>query len=187
MRFLFLFFFTAIQFTVQSQTPEPPQKIGHADWQYIFGQMKEYKQIEADLKTFETQLQNQLKLKGQELEAKYKAYQELSANTPETIKKDKESELAYLQENLQGFQQEAQQSLQKKQNDLVTPVFAKVGKATEDVALENSFAYIINPQMVGGGDVLLFSNAKYDIFDMVLKKLGVEVPATDTESGEGKR
>lgn len=175
MRLLYIFFFIAIQFSAQSQTPEPPQKIGHADWQYIFSQMKEYKQIETDLKTFETQLQNQLKIKNQELEIKFKTYQELPANTPDAIRKDKESELAYLQENFQKFQQDAQLSLQKKQNDLVTPVFDKVGKAIEDVALENGYAYIINPQMVGGGDVLLFSNEKYDISDLVLKKLGIEV------------
>jgi outer membrane protein len=40
--------------------------------------------------------------------------------------------------------------MQKKQNELVAPVFAKVGKAIEDVAVENGYAYIINPQMVGG-------------------------------------
>jgi outer membrane protein len=137
--------------------------------------MKEYKQIEVELKTFETQLQNQLKLKSQELDVKYKTYQELPANTPDAIRKDKESELSYLQENLQNFQQEAQLSLQKKQNDLVTPVFNKVGKAIEDVALENGYAYIINPQMVGGGDVLLFSNEKYDISKLVLAKLGVNL------------
>ncbi len=178
MRFPFLLSFILIQFSALSQTPEPPQKIGHADWQYIFGQMKEYKQIETDLKIFETQLQNQLKSKNQELETKFKTYQELPANTPDAIRKDKESELVYLQENFQKFQQDAQLSLQKKQNDLVTPVFNKVGKAIEDVALENGYAYIINPQMVGGGDVLLFSNEKYDISDLVLKKLGVEVTGT---------
>ena len=79
------------------------QKIGHADWEYIFGQMPEYKQIENELRTFESQLQNQLKAKSQELESKYKTYQSLPADTPEAIRKDKESELAYLQENLQKF------------------------------------------------------------------------------------
>ena len=39
-----------------------PQKIGHADWEYIFGQLPEYKQIENELKIYETQLKNQLKI-----------------------------------------------------------------------------------------------------------------------------
>ena len=175
MKLLFALIATLTILSSNGQAPQTPQKIGHADWEYIFGQLPEYKLIESELKTFETQLQNQLKTKRQEIEMKYKAYTALPANTPDAIKKDKESELAYLQENIQKFQQEAQASMQKKQSDLVNPVFIKVGKAIEEVALENGYAYIINPQMIGGGDVLLFADEQYNISDFVLKKLGIDL------------
>ena len=45
------------------QTAETTQKIGHADWDYIFSQLPEFKKIENELKTFETQLQNQMRTK----------------------------------------------------------------------------------------------------------------------------
>lgn len=157
------------------------QKIGHADWEYIFSHMPEYKQIELDLKTYETQLQNQLKIKSQEFEAKYKSFQSSPPDTPEAIRKDKESELAYLQENIENFRRNAQASIEKKQHDLIAPVFTKVGQAIEAVANEQGYSYIINPQMLGGGDVLLFSDQKYNISNLVLKKLGVTLPASQTE------
>jgi outer membrane protein len=156
-----------------AKSQDTPQKIGHADWQYIFNRMPEYRQIEADLKTFEEQLQQQLKQKSDEFDNKYRSYNALPANTPDAIRKDKESELAYLKGNIQRFQQDAQAALQKKQNDLFSPVFAKVGKAIEQVAEENGYSYIINPQMMEGGDVLLYANEKYNISDLVLKKLGL--------------
>jgi outer membrane protein len=165
-----LFLYSTITIHAQSS-----QKIGHADWEYIFAQMPEYKQVESALKSYESQLQNQLEVKGQELEIKSKSYQALPADTPEAIKKDKETELTYLRNNIQKFQQDASASLQKKQSELVNPVFEKVGKAIEEVALENGFAYIVNPQMLGGGDVLLFADEKYNVSNLVLKKLGVEV------------
>lgn len=155
------------------------QKIGHADWEYIFSHLPEYKQIETDLKTYEMQLQNQLKLKSQEFDSKYKSYQSLPADTPEAIRKDKESELAYLQENLENFRRNAQASIEKKQHELINPVFTKVGQAIEAVATEHGYSYIINPQMLSGGDVLLFSDQKYNISNLVLKKLGVALPATE--------
>jgi outer membrane protein len=139
--------------------------------------LPEYKKIERELKTFETQLQTQLRMKNQELDTKYKAYQTLPADTPDAIKKDKETELTYLQENIQKFQQDAQVSMQKKQADLVNPIFTKVGNAIEQVARENGFAYVINPVIIGGGDVLLFTDEKYNISDLVLQKLGVSQPA----------
>ena len=162
-------------FCSYAQTSEAPQKIGHADWEYIFSRLPEYKQIENDLRTFETQLQKQLKIKSDELDAKFKAYQAMPADTPDPIRNDKESELSFLQENFQKFQSDAQASLQNKQRELVSPVFAKVGKAIEGVALDNGYSYIINPQMIGGGDVLLFTDEKHNISNLVLKKLGVDV------------
>src|SRR5688500_10931426 len=106
-----LFVITVVAFhclSSHAQTNQPTQKIGHANWDYIFSQLPEYKKIERDLKTFETQLQTQLRIKNQEWEAKYKIYQTLAADTPDAIKKDKETELSDLQENIQKFQRDAQ-------------------------------------------------------------------------------
>ena len=166
-------------FALSGAAQAPAQKIGYADWDYIFSQMPEYKQIDNELKNHGAQLENQLKAKYSEYQTKLTAFNSLPASTAEAVKKDKETELAQLQENIQKFQQDAQSSLQKKQSDLMAPVFTKVGKAIEEVAKENGYSFIINPQLVGGGDVLLYSDGKYNISELVLKKMGiVPIPAT---------
>jgi outer membrane protein len=170
MRTLFLLLFCV--FAVSAQAQET-QKIGYADWEYIFSQLPEFKQIDNELKTHGTQLENQLKAKYSDYESKVKAYQGMPATTPDAIKADKERELQGLQESIQKFQQDAQTSLQNKQTALMDPVFKKVGKAVEEVAKENGFAFIIAPQVMGGGDILLYSDEKYNISNLVLKKLGV--------------
>lgn len=171
----------ALLVTLLHAAPAQPlpetQKIGHANSDYIFSQLPEFKQVQSELQTYEAQLQNQLKAKNAELETKYKTYRTLPANTPDAIRTDKETELTYLQENLQKFQQDAQASMQKKQNDLVTPVFEKISKAIKAVALENGYTYIMNPQ--GGSESLLYADEKYNISDLVLKKLGI-TPKTST-------
>src|SRR5689334_25159607 len=78
---------------------QPAQKIGYADWEYIFTQMPEAKQIDAELKTHGAQLENQLKAKGQEFETKLKIYQSMPATTSDLIKADKERELQTMQES----------------------------------------------------------------------------------------
>jgi len=174
MRTLLTILLAGFSFAALAQTQPVAQKIGYADWDYIFSQLPDYKQIETELKTHNSQLENQLKAKQSEFETKLKAYQSMPATTPDAIKADKERELSLLQENFQKFQQDAQTSFQKKQNDLMEPVFSKVGKAIEDVAKENGYSFIINPQLLGGGgDILLYSDEKYDISVLVLKKLGV--------------
>jgi outer membrane protein len=156
-------------FTTQAQT----QKIGYADTEYIFSQMPEMKQLENDLKTHGTQLENQLKAKYQEYQTKLTAYNGMPATTPDAIKKDKETELAQLQENIQKFQQDAQASIQKKQTDLMEPLYAKVAKAIGEVAKENAYTFVINSQLGAGADVLLYNDENYDVSKLVLKKMGV--------------
>lgn len=176
MRTVLIFFLTLIAAGTSAQTTQPApivQKIGYADWDYIFSQMPEYKQIESEVKTHGDQLQAQLKAKYAEYETKLKAYQASAATMVDAIRKDKETELTQLQESIQKFQQDAQTSLQKKQTDLMEPVFGKVGKAIESVAKENGYSFIINPQLVGGGDVLLYNDEKYNISLLVLKKMGI--------------
>lgn len=149
------------------------QKIGYADWDYIFSQMPEYRQIDSELKTHGDQLKAQLDTKYKEYESKLKVYQASAATMVDAVRKDKETELTQLQENIQKFQQDAQASIQKKQTDLMAPVFVKVGKAVEEVAKEHGYSFVINPQVAGGGDVLLYNDDKYDISALVLKKMGV--------------
>jgi outer membrane protein len=171
MRTLFLLLFCVVAVSAQAQET---QKIGFADWQYIFSQLPETKQIENELKTHGTQLENQLKAKSQELEAKYKAYQAMPVTTPDAIRADKERELQGMQEGIQKFQQDAETSLRNKQTALMEPVFKKVGKAIEDVAKENAYSFILSPQsMSSGEDILLYSDEKYNISTLVLKKLGI--------------
>src|SRR5258708_35362962 len=135
--------------------------------------MPEYKQVENQMKTHGDQLQAQLKAKYTEYETKLKTYQAGATTMVDAVRKDKETELTQLQENIQKFQQDAEASLRKKQTDLTAPVYAKIGKSIGDVAKENGYTFIINPQLVGGGDILLYTDEKYNISVLVLKKMGI--------------
>jgi outer membrane protein len=149
------------------------QKIGYADWEYIFSQMPEFKQIDSELKTHGEQLQNQMKAKYTDYDTKLKAYQAGAATMTDAVRATKETELTQLQQEIQKFQQDAQASIQKKQNDLMAPVTVKIKANIATVAKENQYAFIINGQVPGGGDVLLSSDDKYDVSLQVLKKMGI--------------
>jgi outer membrane protein len=180
MRTLLAFCIAILAFPSLAQTTVT-QKIGYADTDYIFTQLPEYKQVDVDMKAHGTQLQSQLEAKSKELETKYKAYQNMPATTPDAIRADKERELQQLQEGIQKFQQDAQASFQNKQAKLMEPLFAKVADAIAAVAKAEGYTFIISPGLPGGsGDILLYSDDKYDISDLVLKKLGITPTAAAT-------
>jgi outer membrane protein len=149
------------------------QKIGYAEADYILSQLPEFKKVNSDLQIHYSQLQEQMKLKGDELKVKLKAYQSMPASTPSAIKTDKERELAMLQQSLEKFKNDAQVSFQKKQSDLLNPMYVKIGGAIEQVAKENGFAFILNHKFTEEGQILLSWDEKFNISDLVLKKLGV--------------
>lgn len=158
--------------TAQAQTASASSKIGFADVDYIFSQMPEAKQIETELQSTQTQLKNQIDSKVQEFQTKLADYQKNLNTMLDAVRQNTERELTMLQENLQKLQQDAQNTIDSKRNQLMEPVYNKVGKAIEDVAKENGFTFILN-QQIGGLDVILYGDESNNVSDLVLRKLGV--------------
>ena len=158
--------------TFMSHAQTATTKVGYADVDYIFNQMPESKQIDSELKSLQTQLKNQIDTKYQDYQKKLADYQANINNMIDAVRANTERELVQMQQNIEKLQQDAQTTVQTKQNTLMEPVFKKVGKAIEDVAKENGYTFILS-QQIGGLDVILYGDEKMDVSDLVLKKLGV--------------
>jgi outer membrane protein len=165
-----------------SQAQTASTKIGYADVDYIFSQLPESKAIEAELKSTQTQLKNQIDAKYAEFQKKLADYNANLNTMLDAVRQNTERELQQMQQNIEKLQADAQTTIQTKQTQLMEPVYKKVGKGIEDVAKENGFTFILN-QQIGGLDVILYCDDKMDISDLVLKKLGVTPkPATTPQT-----
>jgi outer membrane protein len=160
-------------------------KIGYADPNYIMENMPDTKKIQAELQVYQKQLDNQL-------QAKYKDYQEKAAALEQggsmmatSVKEDKIKELSFLEQSIKDFEQKAQEDLQKKQMVLVDPLLDKIQKAIDAVAEEHAYTYIFSTAaQYGGSSIILFKkNKNEDISDLVLKKLGITPPVSGTNTG----
>jgi outer membrane protein len=159
--------FGLITFASQAQTAT---KVGYADVDYIFSQMPEAKQIEAELKSMEAQLKGQIEAKIKKFQTELADYQKNGAAMIDAVRQNTERELTQQQQNIEKLQQDAQTTIQNKNTQMMTPVYDKVGKAIEAVAKENGFSFILN-QQIGG----LYGDDKMDISDLVLKHMGVTI------------
>ena len=151
-------------------------KMGYTNVEYILSQMPEAKQVDSEFKAYESQLQNQLQSKGTELQTKLQEYQQGAATMTDLVRADKEAELQSLNQRFEAFQREAQSSLQKKQAELYAPLFEKIGNAVKAVRTENGYDMIFSTG-VPGVDILLDADDKYDVSDLVFKKMGITPPA----------
>jgi outer membrane protein len=160
---------------VETKAQQAP-KIGWTNVDYILSVLPESKKIENELQIQQQQVQKAMQDKQKEFEDKYKAYEANATKWSEIIRADKEKELTRLQTDFQEFQRTSQESLQKKQQQLIQPVLIKINTAIEAVGKENSYTYILN--MDGGAQttpIILFAGSDdLNVSNLVLKKLGVD-------------
>jgi outer membrane protein len=148
------------------------QKTGHVNLNDILMLMPERKKAEEDIQTYAKELDTKLKSMSQEYESKIQEYQAKESLMTDPIKQDKQKEIAGLEERIKDFQTTAQESLQKKQNELLEPMVAKAKKAIEDVAKENGYRNVIDSSL----GVLLYMNPDDDLMPLVKKKMGLVSP-----------
>ncbi len=167
---LVVFTLSLIGLSTQAQTVT---KIGYADVEYILSKMPEAKEVQIALEAINTRLQNQLQTMYAEYEQKLQAYDQGTATMLDAVKKEKNAELTQLQQRIQSFQSDAQNSFQKEQAMLMKPLYEKLGNTIEALAKEEGFTHILNEKL-SGIDIVLYAEEKFDVSAKVLKKLGVE-------------
>lgn len=165
----------SISFSGLSQNT--PIKIGFTDVGYILTNLPEFKQIESQLKTHNTQLQNQLEAKVKELREKAAKFEEEAPTMTEVIRNSQMKDLQNLEQSIQEFQQNAQASSQQKERTLLQPQYERIQKAIDEVRVENGYDFIFNANPEGLSVILSADEDKYNVSDLVFKKLGVTPPA----------
>jgi len=145
-------------------------KFGHINSADLIQLMPETKQSDSTLRKFGESLDNQLKTMTAEYQSKLQKYQDGRDSMPDAIKAVKEKELEDLGLRIQDFQQTAQESIQKKKEDLYGPILKKADAAIKEVAKEKGFSYIFDTS----GGVVLFAQESDDVMNLVKTKMGLK-------------
>lgn len=154
-------------------------KLGHVNFQEIVTLMPELSTIQKTLDDQSKVIETELSKMNEELTAKFKDFQDKQATMPETIKQTRQNELQDIQQRIQTFRQTASTDLQKKQQELLAPVYQKINKVIGEIAAEGKYLYIFqaDPQIL----IYQAPNAN-DLTPAVKKRLGLDKkPATETQ------
>lgn len=160
----------AFSFSVSAQEAKT-EKIGHINADALLQAMPETKAAQKELETYGRQLEKDMTDMETELETKISEFRSNEAMMTKLSKESKAQELQQLQMRIQEYSQGAQQDLQQKQVELLTPVIEKATKAVKEVARENGFTYILDSSPSKG--VVIFAENGVDIMPLVKKKLGL--------------
>lgn len=153
--------------SAQSQTP----KYGHLNLGNLLESMPETKAANEKLKVYADSLSVIDEKMTKEFQDEYrKLEQEYNAGmlTPVQVQQ-RQADLQKKQEAIELFEQNAQQAVAQRREELLKPLVDKVEKAVQDVAKENKYLMIFDTS----SGALLFASETEDIEPLVKKKLGM--------------
>jgi len=144
-------------------------KLGYISLNELITEMPEYKKADTSLMDFQSALNQNYDDMGREFREKDSLLS--SKDTAKYTKAQieiKRKQLVELYQRLQGYQQNASQQYQQKQQELIGPVQKKAQETVQQVAKENGFTYVFLK------DALIVSPPAEDLLPLVKKKLGLK-------------
>ena len=143
-------------------------KIGHLNFEEIMLALPESDSAKAVLDKETKEIQNAYEEMTVAYNQLYDEYQKGLPKYSAVVRKSKEDELLDRQKRMTDFEQNASQSLQKRNTELLTPIVEKITQAINKVATENGFTYILD---ISKGSVVFTSKDSQNINPLVLKIL----------------
>jgi len=128
-------------------------KIAHIDTQKLISEMPEViaaqKQLQAVEETYTKEIENTYK----EFTTKAQSYSADAANQTDVTNQARQTELESMQQNIQKYRETAAQDLQKKQGEMMRPLYEKARAAIEKIALAQGYDYVLDAS--AGGSVIM--------------------------------
>jgi outer membrane protein len=149
-------------------------KIGHIDTQEILKLMPERDSAAKVYEKFNVEINKNFESMNAVYTNLLDTYTKQKDSLSAFIVKAKEAELMDMRGKIQNFQEVAQQELDKKQIDLMTPIMAKLKSAIKAVAEANKFTYILDTQAQGATVVYFPEDESLNILPLVKAKLGIK-------------
>ena len=145
------------------------QKIGHVNSSEIMAAMPELTEAQKTLEASEAEYKKEMEAMQQELQDKYKAFQDKANLLGEAERNKQLLELQDLDGRIQKFAELSRQALTEQQAKLMQPIQEKVMKAIEAEAKAKGLSYVLDQQAM-----LYMGKDAVDITPGVKKALGLK-------------
>lgn len=161
--------FAAALFIGATSFTQAQSKVAHINTQDLIKSMPEMNTAQAEMdklgKTYEADIQSMVT----EYQNKMKQYEAESGTKTDEENQKRIVEVQTMQQNIQQYQGQAQQEMQKKEVDLLKPITEKAKAAILKVARAQGFDYVLDSTQGGG---VIMADGK-NLLDDVKKALGI--------------
>ncbi len=191
MRIVVLFFLlgSAAIWAQTATSTKKPHRIGYTNLELVLSYMPEAQQVEAELRTYEKKILEQLNIKQAYLQTRIEEYTELKqqGKLAPVQEEERRKEIMRLDEEIKRFQEESEQSYLKKKVELLQPIIDKLQKTIRELAEAEGYDYILNNSNSTGIATILYGPQSEDVTERLLRRLGIDPSKLQrpSEAGSG--
>lgn len=161
--------FTPVQSSAQAL------KIGYANPERIVNELPEFKKVQTDLQKMIQDKEAEISVKRDSLASTFQRYQSIAPTLSQQQNEAEQTKLQAKNDELQELSNTVRIEVQRKQAELLQPLYAKVQEAISAVAKEANLDFVFNRNTSQGDAIILFvdeaQQTKLDITDKVIAKL----------------
>lgn len=157
------------------------QKFAYVDTDYILNNIPEYTAAKKELNTISIKWQKEIEAKISEVDKMYNDLQVEKILLTEDMRIKREEEIIKKEREVKDLQMKrfgAEGDLFKKQQELIKPIQDKVYNAIQEISESKGFGMVFDK---AGTTTVIYSQAKYNISDDVIRQLGYVPGANETE------
>lgn len=163
----FLFIAAAFLFAVQLNA----QRVGFLDTEKILASIPEYNSAKSQLESLEKGYRTKVENEFAAIEKLYNAYQANKGTMSQVVRAQKENEIISKEEAANKLQESyfgENGIMQKKSQELLSPIKERVQAAIERVAKSGGYMMIVDIASQSG---VIYTNSQYDLSQEVIKVL----------------
>lgn len=153
------------------QSMQAQSKVGTINNEYILSQMPEIKDVEKQLITYGEELDQNISEKYEAYKQAITQYNEDKDELTKVVRISREKKITEMENDLQKLQQNSSKLLQIKQDELMRPLYQKIGNALEKIVKRENFTQVINENQS-----LIYIDPDYDLTIKVMKEIGIKIP-----------
>lgn len=161
--------FAAALFIGATSFTQAQSKIAHINTQDLIQAMPEMATAQAEMEKLGKTYEADIKAMATEYQNKMKQYEAEAPTKTDEENQKRLVEVQTMQQNIQQYQGQAQQEMQKKEVDLLKPITEKAKAAILKVARAQGFEYVLDSTQ-GGGVIMADGN---NLLDAVKKEMGI--------------
>ena len=158
-----LFLFVSISSFAQS-------KVGTIDIDFILSQMPELTSVQTQVQDYGKELDVDFKKNLDAYNVLIKAYTDNEATFTDAVKKEKQEAIITAENDMGKFQQNGSKLLNIRRDELLRPLYKKIGLALDKVAKAGGYTQILQID-----EYIVYLDNRLDLTVPVLMELGIEV------------